>query len=140
MIEDDFYGTIKFKNGEEIFAKVAASEEEDRTMLIVHTPVKVSEVKAKGGIVGYKVEPWLKTSREDMFIINMDNVLTLSESSDLEMINMYQNFLQDFKKNNTNIKLNRKMGYLATVNAARDYLEKMYKESPNNTKSSPDQP
>ena len=140
MIEDDFYGTIKFKNGEEIFAKVAASEEEDRTMLIVHTPVMVSEVKAKGGLVGYKVEPWLKTSREDMFIINMDNVLTLSESSDLEMINMYQNFLQDFKKNNTNIKLNRKMGYLATVNAARDYLEKMYKDSPNNTKSSPDQP
>ena len=140
MIEDDFYGTIKFKNGEEIFAKVAASEEEDRTMLIVHTPVMVSEVKAKGGLIGYKVEPWLKTSREDMFIINMDNVLTLSESSDLEMINMYQNFLQDFKKNNTNIKLNRKMGYLATVNAARDYLEKMYKDSPNNTKSSPDQP
>ena len=78
MIEDDFYGTIKFKNGEEIFAKVAASEEEDRTMLIVHTPVMVSEVKAKGGLIGYKVEPWLKTSREDMFIINMDNILTLS--------------------------------------------------------------
>ena len=141
MIEDDFYGTIKFKNGEEIFAKVAASDEGDRTMLIVHTPVMVSEVKAKGGLVGYKVEPWLKTSREDMFIINMDNVLTLSESSDLEMIGMYQNFLQDYKKDNQqNTKINRKMGYLATVNAARDYLEKMYKDSPNNTKSSPDQP
>ena len=141
MIEDDFYGTIKFKNGEEIFAKVAASEEDDRTMLIVHTPVMVSEVKAKGGIVGYKVEPWLKTSREDMYIINMDNVLTLSESSDMEMIGMYQNFLQDFKRDTENsTKINRKMGYLATVNAARDYLEKMYKDSPNNTKSSPDQP
>ena len=141
MIEDDFYGTFKFKNGEEIFAKVAASEEEDRTMLIVHTLVMVSEVKAKGGIVGYKVEPWLKTSREDMFIISMDNVLTLSESSDMEMIGMYQNFLEDFKRDTqNNTKINRKMGYLATVNAARDYLEKMYKESPNNTKSSPDQP
>ena len=141
MIEADFYGTIKFKNGEEIFAKVAASDEGDRTMLIVHTPVMVSEVKAKGGIVGYKVEPWLKTSREDMFIISMDNVLTLSESSDMEMIGMYQNFLQDFHRDTQcNTKLNRKMGYLATVNAARDYLEKMYKESPNNTKSSPDQP
>ena len=141
MIEDDFYGTIKFKNGEEIFAKIAASEEEDRTMLIVHTPVKVSEVKAKGGIVGYKVEPWLKTSREDMFIINMDNVLTLSESSDMEMIGMYKNFLKDYKKDNQQtIHNNRKMGYLATVNAARGYLEKMYKDSPNNTKSSPDQP
>ena len=97
MIEDDFYGTIKFKNGEEIYCKVAASEEEDRTMLIVHTPVMVSEVKAKGGIVGYKVEPWLKTTKEDMFVINMDNVLTLSEYSDMELIGMYQNFLQDFK-------------------------------------------
>ena len=141
MIEDDFYGTIKFKNGEEIFAKVAASEEEDRTMLIVHTPVMVSEVKAKGGLIGYKVEPWLKTSREDMFIINMDNILTLSESSDMEMIGMYQNFLEDFKKDTqNNTKINRKMGYLATVDAARGYLEKMYKDSPNNTKSSPDQP
>ena len=141
MIEDDFYGTIKFKNGEEIFAKVAASEEEDRTMLIVHTPVMVSEVKAKGGIVGYKVEPWLKTSREDMFIIDMDNVLTLSESSDMEMIGMYQNFLQDFKRDTeNNTQISRKMGYLATVNAARGHLEKIFKESPNNTKSSPDQP
>ena len=141
MIEDDFYGTIKFKNGEEIFAKVAASEEEDRTMLIVHTPVIVSEVKAKGGIIGYKVEPWLKTSREDMYIINMDNVLTLSESSDMEMIGMYQNFLQDFKRETeNNTQINRKKGYLATVKAARGYLEKMYKDSPNNTKSSPDQP
>ena len=139
MIEDDFYGTIKFKNGEEIFAKVAASEVDDRTMLIVHTPVMVSEVKAKGGIVGYKVEPWLKTSREDMFIINMDNVLTLSESSDMEMIGMYQNFLQDFKRDTeNNTQLNRKMGYLATVKSARGYLEKMYKESPKDTKSSPD--
>ena len=141
MIEDDFYGTIKFKNGEEVFAKVAASEEEDRTMLIVHTPVMVSEVKAKGGIVGYKVEPWLKTSREDMFIIDMDNVLTLSESSDMEMIGMYQNFLQDFKRDTeNNTQINRKMGYLATVKSARGYLEKMYKESPKEPKSSPDQP
>ena len=142
MIEDDFYATIKFKNGEEIYCKVAASEEEDRTMLIVHTPVMVSEVKAKGGLVGYKVEPWLKTSREDMFIINMDNVLTLSESFDMEMIGMYQNFLQDFRRDaQNNTKLNRKMGYLATVKDAKKDLERIFKESPNkNTKSSPDQP
>ena len=139
MIEDDFYATIKFKNGEEIYCKVAASEEEDRTMLIVHTPVMVSEVKAKGGLVGYKVEPWLKTSREDMFIINMDNVLTLSESFDMEMIGMYQNFLQDFRRDTqNNTKLNRKMGYLATVKDAKKDLERIFKESPKNTKSSPD--
>ena len=128
MIEDDFYGTIKFKNGEEIFAKIAASEEEDRTMLIVHTPVKVSEVKAKGGIVGYKVEPWLKTSREDMFIINMSDVLTLSESSDIEMIMMHQRYLRDSQYDEDNrSKINRKMGYIGNVHDAKELLEKLYK-------------
>ena len=34
-IEDDFYATIKLVSGEEIFAKVAASEEEDRTVLLL---------------------------------------------------------------------------------------------------------
>ena len=141
MIEDDFYGTIKFKNGEEVFAKIAASDEGDRTMLMVQTPITVVEIKSKGGLMGYKVEPWLKTSREDMFIINMDNILTLSESSDMEMIGMYQNFLEDFKRDTqNNSKINRKMGYLATVNAARGYLEKMYKESHKEPNSSPDQP
>jgi len=128
MIEDDFYGTIKFKNGEEIFAKVAASEEEDRTMLILHNPILITEIKGKRGIVGYKVEPWLKTSREDMFIINMSDVLTLSESSDVEMIMMHQRYLRDSQYDEDNrSKINRKMGYIGNVHDAKELLEKLYK-------------
>ena len=115
-MEDDFYGTIKFKNGEEIFAKIAASEESDRTMLVIHHPITVCEVKARAGTVGYKVEPWLKTTREDMFIINMDNVLTMSESSDLHMIRMYQRFVQDTDRDHKNQpKISRKMGYICLL-------------------------
>ena len=140
-IEDDFYGTIKFKNGEEIFAKVAASEEENRTMLLIHNPITVCEIKAKGGIIGYKVEPWLKTTREDMFIINMIDVLTLSESQDVEMIMMHQNFVRDSQRENQNqAKLSRKMGYISTVNDAKENLEKIFRQSPKEPKSSPDQP
>ena len=126
-IEDDFYATIKLNSGEEVFAKVAASEEEDRTMLILHTPVTVSEIKNKGGLVGYKVEPWLKTTREDMFIINMDNVLTLSDSSDMEMIMKYQHYLRDAHRSNKEQKLNRRMGYISNVKDAKENLEKMFK-------------
>ena len=130
MIEDDFYGTIKFKNGEEIFAKVAASEEEDRTMLIVHTPVMVSEVKAKGGLVGYKVEPWLKTSREELFVINMDDVLTLSESDDMETISMHQTFaLQQHSYYEKKTKLDRRMGYISTIKEAKSSLEKLFEDN-----------
>ena len=127
-MEEDFYGTIKFKNGEEIFAKVAASEEEDRTMLILHNPILITEIKGKRGIVGYKVEPWLKTSREDMFIINMSDVLTLSESSDVEMIMMHQRYLRDSQYDEDNrSKINRKMGYIGNVHDAKELLEKLYK-------------
>ena len=134
-IEDDFYATIKLKSGEEVFAKVAASEEEDRTMLIIHSPVTVSEIKNKGGLIGYKVEPWLKTTRDDMFIINMDSVITLSESSDMEMIVMYQHYLRDSQREYHNQhRLNRRMGYISNVNDAKENLEKIFKKSPHNPK------
>ena len=129
-MEDDFYATLKFKNGEAIFAKIAASEEENRTMLVVHHPILVSEIKGRNGIMGYKVEPWLKTTREDMFVINMDNILTLSESQDVEMIMMHQNFVRDSIDDSTNkSKLNRRMGYLGTVNDTKENLEKLFKKS-----------
>ena len=127
-IEDDFYATIKLNSGEEIFGKVAASEEEDRTMLILHTPVTVSEIKNKTGLLGYKVEPWLKTTRDDMFIINMDKVITLTESSDMEMIVMYQHYLRDAQREYHNQhRLNRRMGYISNVKDAKENLEKMFK-------------
>jgi len=131
MIEEDFYCTVKLKTGEELFAKVAASEEEDRTFLIVSSPIIVSEIKNRTGTVGYKLEPWLKTTTEDMFIINIEDVITLSESFDIEMINMYQNYVRESskKKNNNESKLSRKMGYISNVNDAKEILEKLYKKS-----------
>ena len=135
-MEEDFYATIKFKNGEEIFAKVAASEEEDRTMLVIHNPITAVEIKQRGQMVGYKVEPWLKTTKEDMFIINMIDVLTISESSDIHMINMFQQFVQDSARDKRGQpKLSRKMGYISNVHDAKDILEKLYKSSPNNNKA-----
>ncbi len=129
-MEDDFYGTIKFKNGEEVFAKIAASEETDRTMLVIHHPITVAEVKSRAGTVGYKVEPWLKTTREDMFILNMNDVLTISESHDVEMILMYQTFVNDSVNHRKNqASMNRKMGFLGKVDDTKEILEKIYKNS-----------
>ena len=128
MIEDDFYATIKFKSGEEIFAKVAASEEIDRTILLVSNPIIVNEVQGKKGMLGYRIEPWLKTTKEDMFMIDLTDILTMSESSDVEMISMYQRWLRDTSKvKNDEPKLSRKMGYISNVNDAKDILEKLYK-------------
>ena len=130
-IEDDFYATLKLKSGEEIFAKVAASEEDDRTMLLVSNPIIVGEIKSKIGTVGYKIEPWLKTTTEDMFILNMNDVLTMSESSDVEMIMMYQDYVRSSNKlpGGNQSKLDRKMGRLGNVNDVKEILEKIFKST-----------
>ena len=129
-IEEDFYATIKLKTGEEIFAKIAASEEEDRTMLIISSPIVVSEIKNRSRTVGYKVEPWLKTTKDDMFIINLSDVLTLSESSDIEMIMMYQSYVrQSIREENNQTRMSRRMGYVSNVTDAKEILEKIFKFS-----------
>ena len=69
----------------------------------------------------------------------MDDVLTMSESADVEMIMMYQQFVKDSadeKKDQASV--SRKMGYLGRVDDTKEILEKIFKN--NNTKSSPDQP
>ena len=130
MIEEDFYATVKLKTGEEIFAKVAASEEEDRTFLLLSNPITVCEIKNKIGIIGYKIEPWLKTTSEDMFVINKSDVLTMSESSNIEMIMMYQNFVKDSnQQKNVQSGINRRMGYLGNVSDTKRALEKIFKSS-----------
>ena len=129
MIEEDFYATLKLKSGEEIFGKVIVSEEQEECIILIHTPVTICELKSRSGIAGYKLEPWLKTSSEDLFVIKFENILTISESKDIEMITMHQRFVETYSryKNKKSPKLTRKMGYLSNVDDAKKLLEKLYK-------------
>ena len=130
MMEDDFYATIKFKSGEEIFAKVGYSEEEDRTFLLLETPITIEKIRNRGGIQGFRVEPWLKTSKDDLFVVNMEDVLTLSESHDLETIHMHETFSkQQEQLYHPQKKLSRKMGYISTIKEAKSSLEKLFEDN-----------
>ena len=129
-MEEEFYATLKLKTGEELFCKVCASEEDDRTLLLVSHPITVQEIKNKIGIIGYKVEPWLKTTDEDLFVINLEDILTMSESADTEMIDMFESFIKDSAmEKNTKHRMNRRMGYLGNVNDTKETLEKLFKEN-----------
>ena len=130
-MENDFYATIKLKNGEEIFTRIAVTDEEENSLLI-HSPVKVSEIKHKSGQSGgYKLESWIKTADDDMFIIRMEDVLTMSETKDLKMIMMHQSFVNRFSRmrnQKDGFTPNRNPGYISNVNDARELLEKIFKQ------------
>ena len=69
-----------------------------------------------------------------MIIINMNDVLTIVESSDIEMISIYQKYSRQLSFYDKNLspnqkKLSKKMGYVANINDAKELLEKIFKSS-----------
>lgn len=127
-MEEDFYASIKLKTGEEIFARVLPCDENNKINLIVTNPIVIENYKGRGGMQGYRVEPWMKTTTEDMFFIKMEDVLTMTENSDIEMIMLHQSYVKKFSQlKEDKPSMSRKMGYLANVNDAKKLLEKIYK-------------
>ena len=129
-MEDHFYASLKLISGEEVFAKVAACDEDDRTLLLLHSPVLVQQVKLPGAniVAGYKVEPWLKTNDEDMMVLDMKNIMTMVECHDIEMISIHQRYVEESSQEGTRSRIDRKMGYISSVSDAKKMLEQLYKK------------
>ena len=129
MDKEDFYAVLKLVSGEEIFAKVQPCEEEDKTILLLDSPVTFENIIIRQiGVSAVRINPWIKMSDDPVLVMNMDKVITMSESNDMEIILMYQNFVRHAKQEMGNEEpLNRKMGYISNVNDAKELLEKLYK-------------
>jgi hypothetical protein len=129
-MEDDFYASLKLISGEEVFAKVAACDEDNRTLLLLHNPVLVQQVRLPGAniLAGYKVEPWMKTNDEDMMVLDMKNVMTMVQCNDMEMILIHQKYVEESAEDGTRSRIDRKMGYISSVTDAKKMLEHLYKK------------
>lgn len=125
-MEEDFYATIKLVSGEEIFASVCVSEEEDRKFLILDNPVMFTPIHSKRSkVMGYKVSPWVNISDDEMFIVDFEKVITITEIKNQNIISMYRRF----NRSSSQIELTKQMGLVSTVDAARDSLEKLYRSN-----------
>ena len=124
----EFSATIKLITGEEIFAKVTPCEENNKYLLLLYEPVIISTINTVNGY-GYKIEPWLKTADDDMFIIERDRVITLSECRDQDLISYHEKFIRQKNKlsysNPYEEKLGKEQGYVDTVKEMREKLEKL---------------
>ena len=129
-MNEEFYATIKLISGEEIFAQVTPCEEEDRTLLILDTPVKFESIMIKHmGVNAVKVEPWMSLGDDSMVIIDMSKVITISEVKDEQILCIYNKYLRDKDRDSNQTKVNEDMGFLSSISEARVNLEKLYKSS-----------
>ena len=129
-MKEEFYATIKLISGEEIFAQVTPCEEEDRTLLILDTPVKFESITIKHmGVNAMKVEPWISMGDDSMILIDMNKVITINEVKDEQILCIYNKYLRDKDRDSNQTKVNENMGFLSSIPEARVSLEKLYKSS-----------
>ena len=125
---DEFIATVKLVSGEEILTKVIVDYTTQVEQIILDNPVICQEVRSHGANVplGYKFEPWIKMSDEEIYIIDLDKIITLSEIKDDLVIKTYNNIIEGgFKRQHPD--LDRQMGYVNSVDKARQMIEKLYK-------------
>ena len=129
-MEEEFYASVKLVSGEEIFGEVMPSEENGRTVLIISDPVEIETVSMDGRTEGLRMMPWLRSMpAEGIIIIPMDKVITVVEArEESEVVAYYQRFIMTNLVNGSSekIKVTKKMGYVISVEDARENLEKLF--------------
>ena len=127
--KEDFLAVIKLVSGEEIISTVTSCEEDDRTLLLLDTPVMFESVVVRnGGMGAIKVIPWVQAATDTILILDMDKVITMSEVFDKEVIRIYNRYMNDKDRETNESVVTKDMGYLSTVTDARIFLEKLYKK------------
>lgn len=132
-MEEEFFSTIKLTTGEEIVAKVCYLEDESK--LLIENPKRVEPIKQRknGEIVeGFILTEWIHANYDQMFVISMDKVLTMSEL-DKRIERYYLSSLEDSDKEETGrvpaSELSGRMGYLGSINETKKKLEDIFKRS-----------
>lgn len=130
-MEEEFFAAIKLTTGEELIAKVCYMNEEDT--LLVDNPMVVKKIVQKRGglaIEGFHLKEWMTATYDNLFIIKMNQVVTITEL-DKKIEVFYLQHLQqdDHPIQNIEKGLTRQMGYLGSVQETKKLLENIYNNS-----------
>jgi hypothetical protein len=128
---EDFYCILKLISGEEILSIVSVDENDGDPIVVLQNPVIMELVNRKD--VSYvKVRPWMELPSDDFFMIKLDKIITMTETTDKKLIDVYTKYLNDddsidVYKPSGEVKLSNEMGYVSSVEDARKKLEELYK-------------
>ena len=121
MDKTEFLAAIKLVSGEELLSMVTSVHDENGDYLIVENPIEVEEVMLPNKQAGAKVQPWMKFSREEQFVIPKEHVITIVEvAEDVEVF-----YHMSLRKLNNDLITDAK-GKISTVDEARIKLNKIF--------------
>ena len=120
-MNEEFYAAIKLVSGEELLSMVTSVHDENGDYLIIENPIEVEEVLLPNKQAGAKVQPWMKFSREEQFVIPKEHVITIVEvAEDVEVF-----YHMSLRKLNNDLITDAK-GKISTVDEARIKLNKIF--------------
>ena len=128
---EEFYAVIKLVTGEEIFSLVMVDDNEGDTIVILQNPITIKMItNSQGSFI--KVKPWMEIPDDDFFIIKLDKIVTMTESKDPKIIGIYNNYIEDDSLTSDDysgghVRPSSKMGYISSVEDARNKLERIFK-------------
>ena len=127
---EEFYAILKLVSGEEIFSLIIVDNtEEDDTVIVLQNPVIMWTISNPNGTF-IKVKPWMELPDEDIFMIRLDKVITMTETDDKKLIKLYNHYISGDElvyDINGLTKPDSDMGYISSVEDARKNLEKTFK-------------
>ena len=123
MDKVEFLAAIKLESGEELLSMVTSVHDENGDYLIVENPIEVEEVIMPNKQAGAKVQPWMKFSREEQFVIPKEHIITIVEVTE-EVAIFYH---MSLRKLNSDFITDAK-GKISTVDEARIKLDKIFKK------------
>ena len=124
MDKTEFLAAIKLVSGEELLSMVTSVHDENGDYIIVENPIEVEEVILPNKQAGAKVQPWMKFSREEQFVIPKEHIITIVEVAE-EVAIFYH---MSLRKLNTDFITDAK-GKISTVEEARAKLDKLFKNN-----------
>jgi|694.fasta_scaffold08640_20 hypothetical protein len=137
MMEEEFYSTLKLTSGEEIVAKVCYLPEENS--LLVEQPMlveKLSQKKNGKSLVGFVLKEWINSTYDTLFVIKMEQVITMTELDKrvekFYLNNLSSDYQEESSEDSIDIKpknFSKRMGYLGSVKETKKFLEDIYKKS-----------
>ena len=128
---EEFYAIIKLVSGEEIFSLVMVDENDGDPVIVLQNPITMKAFHNQNGM-HLKIKPWIEMSDDDFFMIKLDKIITMTESTDKRLINIYNDYIEeddsiDVYNPSGKVKPSSKMGYISSVEDARKKLERIFK-------------
>ena len=128
---DDFYCILKLVSGEEILSLISVDDNDGDPIVVLQNPVilELIDTKEKSYV---KVRPWMELPSDDFFMVKLDKIITMTETTDRKLIDIYTKYLNDddsidFYRSSGEVKVSNEMGYISSVEDARKKLEELYK-------------